>query len=76
MAIPIELRLAVEDLYSEYSAALDEGRYEDWAALFTEDGARHFAARPGRVAIVCGGTSDVAVAREALKRRRANSGVT
>ncbi len=37
MAIPIELRLAVEDLYSEYSAALDEGRYEDWAALFTED---------------------------------------
>ena len=37
MAIPVELRLAVEDLYSEYSAALDEGRYEDWAALFTED---------------------------------------
>jgi 3-phenylpropionate/cinnamic acid dioxygenase small subunit len=37
MTLPIELRLAVEDLYSEYAAALDEGRYEDWAALFTED---------------------------------------
>ena len=37
MALPIELRLAVEDLYSEYAAALDEGRYEDWAALFIED---------------------------------------
>jgi 3-phenylpropionate/cinnamic acid dioxygenase small subunit len=37
MAIAVELRLAVEDLYAEYSAALDEERYEDWAALFTED---------------------------------------
>ena len=37
MAIPIALRLEVEDLYAEYCAALDEGRYEDWAALFTED---------------------------------------
>ena len=37
MAIAVELRLAVEDLYAEYCAALDEGRYEDWAALFTED---------------------------------------
>jgi salicylate 5-hydroxylase small subunit len=37
MAVAIELRLAVEDLHSEYCAALDEGRYEDWAALFTED---------------------------------------
>jgi salicylate 5-hydroxylase small subunit len=37
MAVPVELRLAIEDLYGEYCAALDEGRYEDWAALFTED---------------------------------------
>jgi salicylate 5-hydroxylase small subunit len=37
MAVAIELRLAVEDLYAEYCAALDEGRYEDWAGLFTED---------------------------------------
>jgi 3-phenylpropionate/cinnamic acid dioxygenase small subunit len=35
--VPVELRLEVEDLYAEYCAALDEGRYEDWAALFTED---------------------------------------
>lgn len=37
MAASVELRLEVEDLYAEYCAALDEGRYEDWAALFTED---------------------------------------
>ena len=36
MAVSIALRLEVEDLYSEYCAALDEERYEDWAALFTE----------------------------------------
>ncbi len=36
MTASIALRLEVEDLYSEYCAALDEGRYEDWAALFTE----------------------------------------
>lgn len=32
----IELRLALEDLYARYAAALDEARYEDWIALFTE----------------------------------------
>ena len=37
MAMDVALRLEVEDLYAEYCAALDEGRYEDWAALFTED---------------------------------------
>jgi 3-phenylpropionate/cinnamic acid dioxygenase small subunit len=37
MAVSVELRLAIEDLHSEYCAALDERRYEDWAALFTED---------------------------------------
>ncbi len=36
MTASIALRLEVEELYSEYCAALDEGRYEDWAALFTE----------------------------------------
>lgn len=37
MAMEAALRLEVEDLHAEYCAALDEGRYEDWAALFTED---------------------------------------
>jgi len=37
MAMDVALRLEVEDLHAEYCAALDEGRYEDWAALFTED---------------------------------------
>lgn len=30
-------RWALADLYAEAAAALDEGRYEDWIALFTED---------------------------------------
>jgi 3-phenylpropionate/cinnamic acid dioxygenase small subunit len=37
MAMDVALRLEVEDLHAEYCAALDEGRYEDWAALFTDD---------------------------------------
>jgi 3-phenylpropionate/cinnamic acid dioxygenase small subunit len=36
-AVPVALRLEVEDLYAEYCASLDEGRYEDWASLFTEE---------------------------------------
>jgi 3-phenylpropionate/cinnamic acid dioxygenase small subunit len=35
-ALPVELRLEIEDLYAEYCAALDDGRYEDWPELFTE----------------------------------------
>lgn len=34
--ISIEERLAVEDLYAEYTAAIDDARYEDWLALFDE----------------------------------------
>lgn len=37
MAAHVELRLEVEDLHAEYCAALDEGRYEDWAELFAEE---------------------------------------
>jgi len=35
--ITIEDRLAIEDLYAAYVTALDERRYDDWLALFTED---------------------------------------
>jgi len=35
--LTIEDRLAIEDLYAAYVAALDERRYDDWLALFTED---------------------------------------
>jgi anthranilate 1,2-dioxygenase small subunit len=33
----VEARLAVEDLLREYAACIDDGRYEDWPAFFTED---------------------------------------
>lgn len=33
----IELRLALEELYAEYVACLDEERFEDWPAFFTDD---------------------------------------
>jgi 3-phenylpropionate/cinnamic acid dioxygenase small subunit len=36
VALPLELRLEIEDLYTEYCAALDDGRYEAWPELFTE----------------------------------------
>ncbi|MBV9521472.1 MAG: nuclear transport factor 2 family protein, partial [Alphaproteobacteria bacterium] len=35
--IPPALRLALEDLHTEYCAALDDGQYEAWPELFTED---------------------------------------
>ncbi|MEO0419403.1 MAG: aromatic-ring-hydroxylating dioxygenase subunit beta [Pseudomonadota bacterium] len=35
--IDTETRFAVADLYSDYAAALDEQRYQDWLDLFTED---------------------------------------
>lgn len=28
----------LHDLYARYAAAIDEGRYEEWVALFTKDG--------------------------------------
>lgn len=31
-----ELRLAVEELYAEYAACLDEERFEDWPGFFTD----------------------------------------
>ena len=37
MNATIELRVALDDLYARYIAALDEARYEDWIALFAEE---------------------------------------
>ena len=31
-----ELRLAVEELYADYAACLDEERFEDWPGFFTD----------------------------------------
>jgi 3-phenylpropionate/cinnamic acid dioxygenase small subunit len=31
-----ELRLALEDLYADYAACLDEERFEDWPEFFTD----------------------------------------
>jgi len=36
-AISVETRFGITDLYDAYSAALDEGRYSDWASFFTDD---------------------------------------
>jgi len=36
-AVSVELRLSLEDLYARYIATLDEARYDDWPAFFTED---------------------------------------
>ncbi len=33
--VPADIRFGIMDLYAEYSAALDEGRYKDWADCFT-----------------------------------------
>jgi salicylate 5-hydroxylase small subunit len=32
-----ELRFEIADLYAEYAACLDEGRFEEWPDFFTED---------------------------------------
>lgn len=34
----VSLRLAVMDLYADYSACLDDGHFETWPDFFTEDG--------------------------------------
>ncbi|MGF6772335.1 3-phenylpropionate/cinnamic acid dioxygenase small subunit [Paraburkholderia sp. GAS199] len=34
-AVSADVRFGIMDLYAENSAALDEGRYEDWASCFT-----------------------------------------
>ena len=36
MAIDAALRFEIEDLYTAYSACLDEKRFEEWPAFFTE----------------------------------------
>jgi salicylate 5-hydroxylase small subunit len=35
--VPAELRFEIADLYAEYAACLDEGRFEEWPDFFTED---------------------------------------
>jgi salicylate 5-hydroxylase small subunit len=34
---PLELRLALEELYAEYAACLNEERFEEWPDMFTEE---------------------------------------
>lgn len=34
-AVSADVRFGIMDLYAAYSAALDEGRYKDWAEFFT-----------------------------------------
>jgi uncharacterized protein (TIGR02246 family) len=49
----IEDKDAIRELMAEYCFRLDEGRYDDMAALFTEDGTWHtaFGKASGRAAI-------------------------
>lgn len=44
-AISLETRFGITDLYDAYSAALDEGRYADWASFFTDDAAYRLVPR-------------------------------
>lgn len=37
VSVPAEDRLAIQDLFSRYSRALDTGNYQAYAELFTED---------------------------------------
>jgi salicylate 5-hydroxylase small subunit len=35
--VSLELHMRIEDLYARYIAVLDEGRFDEWPAFFTED---------------------------------------
>jgi salicylate 5-hydroxylase small subunit len=37
MTVDSNLRYALMDLYASYASCLDEGRFQDWPAFFTED---------------------------------------
>jgi salicylate 5-hydroxylase small subunit len=41
----MEIRSALEAFYADYAAALDDARYDDWLALFTEDCTYHLQPR-------------------------------
>ena len=43
--VSIENRLRIEDLYAEYSACLDDARFEAWPDFFTEDCSYRIVAR-------------------------------
>ena len=36
-AIPVELRFEIQDLYAEYAACIDEGRFQEWPEFFLEE---------------------------------------
>jgi len=36
VSVSVELRLRLDELYARYIACLDEARYDDWPAFFTE----------------------------------------
>ncbi len=36
-AVPVEDRLRIAELYAEYAACLDDGRYAEWPEFFTDD---------------------------------------
>jgi 3-phenylpropionate/cinnamic acid dioxygenase small subunit len=40
-AISLETRFGITDLYDAYTAALDDSRYQDWVALFTDNKAEY-----------------------------------
>lgn len=37
VSVAVELRLRIDELYAHYAACLDEARYDDWPAFFTEE---------------------------------------
>jgi 3-phenylpropionate/cinnamic acid dioxygenase small subunit len=45
MKLDAELRFAVADLYASYAACIDDGRFEDWPELFTDDAWYRIVAR-------------------------------
>ena len=54
MTTPLEEKDAIREVLADYCFALDEGRFDDMAALFTEDGTwdTAFGAATGRPGIV------------------------
>lgn len=76
MPTAVEDKDAIRELLAEYCFCLDEGRYDDMAALFTEDGTwdTAFGAATGRAAIA-GLAADIR-ARAGAERPRAAHLVT
>lgn len=45
MKLDADLRFAVADLYASYAACIDDGRFEEWPELFTDDAWYRIVAR-------------------------------